>query len=124
MFRWRRDRAGKAPEALSGRLRPVHVIAGLAPVYGGPSYSVPRLCEALAAAGVEATLLSVAEKEEAERDTYRSGYRDCRFAWDYARLPILRRLRSSQGLFSALRETASTADVIHNHGLWLMPNVR
>ena len=40
-------------------LRPVHVVAGLDPADGGPSYSVPRLCEALAAAGAEPVLLSV-----------------------------------------------------------------
>jgi glycosyltransferase involved in cell wall biosynthesis len=110
--------------ALIDRLRAAHVIAGLDPAYGGPSYSVPRLCEALAGAGAEAMLLSVAEKEDVERDTYCKGYRDCRFTWDYAHIPILRRLRSSEGLSSALRDVASTADVIHNHGLWLMPNVR
>jgi glycosyltransferase involved in cell wall biosynthesis len=108
---------------LTGRLRAAHVIAGLDPVYGGPSYSVPRLCEALAGAGAETMLFSVAREEGGQRDAYCRGFRDCRFAWDYAHLPIVRRLRSSQGLSSALHEAALTADVIHNHGLWLMPNV-
>jgi glycosyltransferase involved in cell wall biosynthesis len=109
---------------LTGRLRAAHVIAGLDPAFGGPSYSVPRLCQALAAAGAEPVLFSVAGKEGDQRDAYCKGYRDCRFAWDYARIPILRRLRSSHGLSSALHNAARTADVIHNHGLWLMPNVR
>jgi glycosyltransferase involved in cell wall biosynthesis len=109
---------------LTGRLRAVHVIAGIDPVDGGPSYSVPRLCESLAAAGAETVLLSVAREAGGQRDAYEKGYRDCRFAWDYARIPILRGLRSSQRLSSALRDAALTADVIHNHGLWLMPNVR
>jgi glycosyltransferase involved in cell wall biosynthesis len=110
------------PGALNGRLRSAHVVAGLD--YGGPAYSVPRLCEALAAAGAEAMLLSVARQERDERDAYDRGYRDRRFAWDYAHLPILGDLRSSRGLSNALREGALSADVIHNHGLWLMPNVR
>jgi glycosyltransferase involved in cell wall biosynthesis len=109
---------------LTRRLRAAQVIAGLDPVYGGPSYSAPRLCKALAAAGVETTLLSVAGADDGQRDAYDTGYRDCRFAWDYARIPILRDLRSSQGLSSALRDAALGADVIHNHGLWLIPNVR
>jgi glycosyltransferase involved in cell wall biosynthesis len=109
---------------LTGRLRAAHVIAGIDPIYGGPSYSVPRLCEALAAAGAEVVLLSVAREAGGQRDAYCRGYRDCRFAWDYARIPILRGLRSSQGLSNALRDAALTADVIQNHGLWLMPNVR
>jgi glycosyltransferase involved in cell wall biosynthesis len=99
------------------------VIAGLDPVYGGPSYCVPRLCEALGAAGAEATLLSVATGAGEQRDVYCRGYQDRRFAWDYARVPILRELRSSQGLSTALRDTSLAADVIHCHGLWLMPNI-
>jgi glycosyltransferase involved in cell wall biosynthesis len=109
---------------LVGRLRAVHIIAGLDPAYGGPSYSVPRLCEALAAAGAETMLLSVASERGGQCDACSAGYRDCRFAWNYSRIPVLRGLRSSQGLSRALCEAAMTADVIHNHGLWLMPNVR
>ena len=111
------------PEALTGLLRTAQVIAGLDPVYGGPSYSVPRLCEALVAAGAATTLLSVAEKGSGQCERYHKGYHDCRFTWDYARIPILRRLRISRALSSALHDAALTADVIHNHGLWLMPNV-
>jgi glycosyltransferase involved in cell wall biosynthesis len=108
---------------LTGRLRSAHVIAGIDPVDGGPSYSVPRLCGALAAVGAETTLLSVAREAGGQRDAYCRGYRDCRFAWDYTRIPILRGLRSSHGLSKALRDAALSADVIHNHGLWLIPNV-
>jgi glycosyltransferase involved in cell wall biosynthesis len=111
------------PWASTGRLRAAHIVAGLDPAYGGPSYSVPRLCEALAAAGAETMVLSVAADDGGQRNVYEKGYRDCRFAWDYARIPILRQLRSSHGLSEALHHTARTADVIHNHGLWLMPNV-
>jgi glycosyltransferase involved in cell wall biosynthesis len=112
------------PETLTGRLRSAHVVAGLDPSFGGPSYSVPRLCEALAAAGAETMLLSVAEIEIDQRDAYDKGYRDRRFAPDYARIPILRRLRSSRGLSNALRDAGLTADIIHNHGLWLVPNIK
>jgi glycosyltransferase involved in cell wall biosynthesis len=109
-------------KALTGRLRSAHVVAELDTPYGGTFYSVPRLCEALAAAGAETTLLSVG-KESGGCDTYHNGYRDCRFPWDYANIPILRGLRSSRALSSALHDAALTADVIHNHGLWLMPNI-
>jgi glycosyltransferase involved in cell wall biosynthesis len=51
-------------------------------------------------------------------------YEDRRFAWDYADLPILRNLRISSALSSELRNLAINTDVIHNHGLWLMPNVQ
>jgi glycosyltransferase involved in cell wall biosynthesis len=85
---------------------------------------VPNLCEALAAAGAEMILFSIADQRGGQGDTYHHGYRDCRFAWDYPRVPILCRLHNSRALSKALRDAALTADIIHNHGLWLMPNVR
>jgi Glycosyl transferase 4-like domain len=106
-----------------GRLGAIHVIAGLDVAFGGPTYSVPRLCEALARAGTEVALLSVAEAGAGPSDMVGAGYRDRRFAWDYARTPILRGARTSAGLIRALRGSAPDAAVIHNHGLWLMPNV-
>jgi glycosyltransferase involved in cell wall biosynthesis len=84
---------------------------------------VPRLCEALAVVGAETMVLSVAADDGGQCDVYDKGYRDCRFTWDYAGIPILRRLRSSRGLSDALQHAVRTTDVIHNHGLWLMPNV-
>jgi glycosyltransferase involved in cell wall biosynthesis len=98
-------------------------VAGLDPDYGGRS-GVPNLCEALAAAGAEMILFSIADQRGGQGDTYHHGYRDCRFAWDYPRVPILCRLHNSRALSKALRDAALTADIIHNHGLWLMPNVR
>jgi glycosyltransferase involved in cell wall biosynthesis len=122
-FRLPHDHADRSGEALTARPRVAHVVAGLDAAYGGPSYSVPRLCEALAAIGAEQMLLSVAREEGGQCDGCDKGYRDCRFAWNYAHIPLLRALRSSRGLSRALCDAATTADVIHNHGLWLMPNV-
>jgi glycosyltransferase involved in cell wall biosynthesis len=45
------------------------------------------------------------------------------FAWDYSTIPVLRELRASSGLLAELAKEAVGSDVIHNHGLWLMPNV-
>src|SRR4051812_12854833 len=105
-------------------LRPVHVIAGLDPADGGPSYSVPRLCEALAAAGAEPVLLSVITRPNPPRDTSYGGYPDRRFAQDLAHVPGLRLLRRSAAFYAALKETAAVADVVHDHGLWLLPNLQ
>src|SRR6185503_12125427 len=101
----------------------IHVIAGLDPAHGGPSYSVPRLCAALAEAGAQISLLSVAGANEAPRDIDASGYSERRFAWDCSHLPLLKALRKSTGLRHALLDNAASADIIHNHGLWLLPNV-
>jgi glycosyltransferase involved in cell wall biosynthesis len=102
-------------------LRSVHVIAGLNPAHGGPSYTVPRLCQALAIAGAEARLLSVAGADGCDIEPEGDGGR-C-FPPDWARVPVVRDLRRSSGLARALHELAPKADVIHDHGLWLMPNV-
>jgi glycosyltransferase involved in cell wall biosynthesis len=101
-------------------LRSVHVIAGLDPAHGGPSYTVPRLCRALAAAGEEARLLSVGV-DGRDVTSYDGGSR-C-FPPDWANVPFARELRCSSGLVRALRELAPKVDVVHDHGLWLMPNV-
>lgn len=114
---------GRPPDP-SRPLRAVHVIAGLDPAHGGPSYSVPRLCEALAAAGVEPVLLSVAASRHPSGETTRQGYPDRRFARDLTRLPGLRALRCSAAFSAALKQEAAIADVVHDHGLWLLPNLQ
>jgi glycosyltransferase involved in cell wall biosynthesis len=102
-------------------IRSVHVIAGLDPAHGGPSYTVPRLCQALAVSGAEARLLSVGGIDG--RNTARDEECGRSFAPDWAGIPLVRKLRCSSSLTRALREVAPKVDVIHNHGLWLMPNV-
>jgi glycosyltransferase involved in cell wall biosynthesis len=105
-------------------LRAVHIIAGLDPAHGGPSYSVPRLCEALAAAGAETALFSLVSGCGEGRDRAPNGVEERRFPWDFARVPILRDFHWSCAFSRALGERAAAADVIHDHGLWLMPNVQ
>jgi glycosyltransferase involved in cell wall biosynthesis len=101
--------------------RIVHVIAGLDAAHGGPSYSVPRLCAALAVAGANVELFSVATADC--HDGAGNPERGRGFAHDWAHIPVLRELRCSSGLVRALRDTAPKVDLIHDHGLWLMPNV-
>jgi glycosyltransferase involved in cell wall biosynthesis len=104
-------------------LRVAHVVAGIEVADGGPSYTVPRLCRALGGAGVKTTLLSVATNAGSRPDTRNQDYDHRSFAWDYAAIPVLRKLRASSALSSVLAKEAARSDVIHNHGLWLMPNV-
>ena len=101
--------------------RSVHVIAGLDPAHGGPSYTVPRLCRALSAAGADAKLFSVAGPHGRGLPAHED--REVCFPWDWSRVPIVRELRLSRGLVRALDECAPNVEVVHNHGLWLMPNV-
>lgn len=102
-------------------MRTIHVIAGLRPVDGGPAYSVPRLCESLAAAGAEVQLMSVGAGVPTPTGNGRMN--EHRFAWDYRHVPVLRAMRASSELARSLRCGAVCADVIHNHGMWLLPNV-
>jgi glycosyltransferase involved in cell wall biosynthesis len=115
-----------------GRIRPscelmmpvrvVHVVAGIRRADGGPAYSVPRLCKALLKSGVRPTLFSVSAAAGNPDPCARCD--DERFfAWDYAGVPLLQELRASSGLFAGLATETVNSDVVHNHGLWLMPNV-
>jgi glycosyltransferase involved in cell wall biosynthesis len=104
-------------------IRAVHVAGDLSATSGGPSYSVPRLCESLVAAGVETTLLSVGSSPRAKGALGDKPYEDFRFSTNYDNVPVLRALRVSFDLARALRQRAIASDVVHNHGLWLMPNV-
>lgn len=109
--------------AAQGGLRAVHVIAGLSATHGGPFYSVPRLCEALEFAGMDASLFSVAIEPTTSHSPQSTRYRDFRFPWDYAHWPVLRGLRCSSALSVAVESAAKGADIVHDHGIWLLPNV-
>jgi glycosyltransferase involved in cell wall biosynthesis len=78
----------------------------------------------LGQAGADVALLSVALRNVTSTDTAAHGYNDRRFAWDYAGVPVLGDLRYSSGLARALRQAACDTQLIHNHGLWLLPNVQ
>ncbi len=109
--------------ARSAGLSVIHVIAGLEAEHGGPSYSVPRLCETLVSAGAHTTLLSVGAAGAPASGASDRTYDQRRYVWDYAHTPGLKSLRLSSGLANELHRMASDADVIHSHGLWLMPNI-
>jgi len=98
-------------------MRALHIVAGLDPVHGGPSYSVPRLCMALRKQDVEADILTVREAGT-PCDSFILAHKQ-----DFAGIPLLGALRLSSDLARAARTEASTADIVHTHGLWLMPNV-
>lgn len=96
----------------------IHVIAGLGPQNGGPAYSVPRLVKAISARGCSAAIFTVAEAGSAPTDAGA-----LMFPQACAATPLLSRMRWSPALASALARRANDVDIVHNHGLWLMPNV-
>ena len=97
-------------------MRAIHVIPAVNEEASGPSYSVVRLCESLIGAGVNVQLAALEP------------------APDRARLPYLetfplgigpRRLGVSPAMRRWLRAEAQAGevDIVHNHSLWMMPNV-
>lgn len=91
----------------------VHVVPRIDQEAAGPSYSVPRLCQALAERGHDVELSCIAARGSIP------GVRlDLHSEW-----PILKRFEVSSSLALALRRKAGSVDVVHNHSLWSMVNV-
>lgn len=91
----------------------VHVVPHIDQEASGPSYSVPRLCQALAARGNTVELSCLAA-----RGQIAGVHLDIHGEW-----PILRRFAVSPSHTRALARKARSADIIHNHSLWSMVNV-
>jgi len=97
-------------------MRVIHVVPAITEEAAGPSYAVPRLCESLIGRGVDVQLAAL----------------------DWAPMPVSlpylktfplglgpRRLGVSPRMRRWLEEEAASGqvDLIHNHSLWMMPNV-
>lgn len=99
-------------------LRIVHTIGSLSDHAAGPSYTVPRLAEALSDLGHRITLMSLGAPVNTA-----GKYMDRRFKQDWPRAPVLQKLAISSNLRSALNDVQDRVDVLHTHGFWLMPNI-
>jgi glycosyltransferase involved in cell wall biosynthesis len=94
-------------------VRLVHVVPHIDQEAAGPSYSVPRLCQSLAALGNEVELTCLAARGDIAGVTL-----DLHPQW-----PVLERFAVSTSLTRALASKAGVVDVVHNHSLWSMVNV-
>jgi glycosyltransferase involved in cell wall biosynthesis len=103
-------------------MKVAHVLASVDEPTAGPSQSVPALCAALAARGVEVQLHAVAGWRAAGGGA-EPVFPVHRHRQDMAALPVLGSLCLSSALDAALQDAAPGLDVIHAHGLWLMPNI-
>ena len=94
----------------------VHVIPSMSAEASGPSYSVTRLCESLLGVGADVRLAALDEAAAAKDSGYRRYFA-------YGRGP--RRLGVSPTMRRWLEMEAANGrlDFIHNHSLWMMPNV-
>lgn len=96
----------------------LHTLDSISEEASGPSYSVPRLCEALAEDGADVVLMTIGSPRRPDGVWRHEAYRQ-----DFGSVPILGRMRFSRGLRSGLVAAAQSAAIVHSHGLWLMPNV-
>ena len=95
----------------------VQIVAGLDPSDGGPAYSVPSLAKALAATGLMPITLAVGARQSPDLVNTRL------YVQTFRNTPVLSGLRLSSSLKHAVFDHARSADLLHVHGLWLMPNV-
>jgi glycosyltransferase involved in cell wall biosynthesis len=102
-------------------MRVVHVVASIDDEAAGPSVSAPRLAEAQARAGAQASLSTVAGWKKGHASQISVPH--TRYEPSFPDVPVLRNLAASHAMRQALLDQAHSADVLHTHGLWLMPNV-
>lgn len=97
-------------------MRVIQVVAAISEEASGPSYSVRRLCESLIAQNHEVQLATL-DWAATREPPY--------FLRTFALGIGPRRLGRSPLMLKWLREEAATGavDLIHNHGLWMMPNI-
>lgn len=97
-------------------MRVTHVVPAITEEAAGPSYSVPRLCEALLASGTDVQLVTLGSATRAVDlsylKTFPQGFGPRRLGMS----PLMRRWLKQEVVSGRL-------DIIHNHSLWMMPNV-
>lgn len=102
-------------------MKVVQVAAGLDEAGAGPSLSVRSLAESLERGGAAVELHCVRDWRGSPRPG--PGPEPVRHRQDFAGVPLLKALCLSGDLHRALNEAAVRADLVHGHGLWLMPNL-
>ena len=93
-------------------MRAIHFVGAIDIEASGPSYTVPRLCESLIAAGVDTRLAVLDWVPGRESPAY------------VKRFPLgfgPKRLGCSPALYRWLEQQGS--EILHNHGLWLIANL-
>lgn len=93
----------------------IHVVPNIFAESSGTSYAVPAFCDGLHNAGCE--LILCTEKPLPEREFAYSVY-----SYPVRSLPHPRLGRSPE-MLEGLVCLCKDADIIHNHSLWMMPNV-
>jgi glycosyltransferase involved in cell wall biosynthesis len=97
-------------------MRVLQVVPSVHEPAAGTTTALLGLCATLARRGLDVELHTLAPLP----DEAPSGYR----AVAHPRWPVVRRLGVSPALGRAVMDAATRADVVHNHGLWMLPNLQ
>lgn len=94
-------------------MKVIHIIPSINSEAAGPSYSVPRLCDALQKNQINISLLSLDLSVNIP------------FAFSFVSSPFFKKIGISGQMLSWLQMAARSGDVsiFHVHSLWMMPNV-
>ncbi|MEK7762558.1 MAG: glycosyltransferase [Nitrospirota bacterium] len=97
-------------------MRLIHTVPAISEEASGPSYSVVRLCDSLIAAGQDVTLTVLDWAPMLSQPSFLKAFPLGMGPRKLGRSPMMRKW---------LREQAESrsVDLIHNHSLWMMPNV-
>lgn len=107
-----------APQLTGSSLRLVHMVSSIGHEASGPSYSVPRLCRALAERGHQVELHVYRWTEQTPEVPGVAVMIHPLLAG-----PFPRKLGISPAMRRGIARAATSADVVHSHGLWMMSNV-
>lgn len=107
-------RSGRTTRLTLSRMSLTHAVPHVNEEASGPSYSVTRLCEGLAALEHAVELICLAA---------RPGDLAAYQVQVYPQWRMFSKFAVSPQMVAGLRERASTRDVVHNHSLWSMTNV-
>jgi glycosyltransferase involved in cell wall biosynthesis len=97
-------------------MRVIHVVPAITEEASGPSYSVTRLCESLIATGADVRLAALDWAPMPNPPEYLKSFP---LGWGPRRLGVAPRMRR----WLETEAASGQIDIIHNHGLWMMPNV-
>jgi len=97
-------------------MRVIHVVPAITEEASGPSYSVTRLCGSLIATGTDVRLAALDWAPMPNPPGYLKSFP---LGWGPRRLGVSPRMRR----WLEAEVASGQIDIIHNHGLWMMPNV-
>ena len=99
-------------------MRVLHVITGLWKDTGGPSEVIPAICTAMADAGADVTLATLAgDSAQSVEDAAAHGVRVWKFPPSFRHT-----IWYSRELHRGIQQLASEHDIVHIHGIWQFPD--